>query len=471
VNRLPIRARLTVVFAAVLAAVLAVTALLLYLYVQRSLDQSLDRNLRSRGADVAALVSQADNGLREAPPSALASSDGFAQVLDARGRVFDATPRVAHVPLLSGATLAQARHRTTLIARTYRNGAPVRLLAMPVVAQDQRLVVVVGTTLSGHDSTLSSLRRALLLGGPIMLAAVALVVYALAASALRPVERMRTQAARLSVHALDERLTAPPARDEVGRLADTLNDLLSRLEAALERERRFVVDASHELRTPLALLRAEIELALARPRPKGELEAALRSAGDETDRLVQLAEDLLLLTRLQPGGLPIRTAQIDIREVVGGVAERFRQRAEGAGRAIVTTGGQHVIEADRIRLEQALANLVENALRYGAGEIRLSTAQHGARLELQVSDQGPGFPAEFLPHAFERFTQADESRGEHGAGLGLAIVAVIAEAHGGSVRAANQAAGGATVYLEIGVPRDPGTSRSPASPAVSLPTT
>jgi signal transduction histidine kinase len=470
VNRLPIRLRLTVVFAAVLAVMLALTALLLYLYVERSLDQSLDRNLRSRGTDVAALVSQADSGLRDAPSSTLGSSDAFAQVLDARGHIFDATRRVARVPLLAGAALQQARRGTTLIARTYRNGEPVRLLAMPVRAQDQRLVVVVGTTLRGHDSTLATLRRALLLGGPVMLAAIALVVYALAASALRPVERMRTQAAELSVHALDERLTVPRARDEVGRLADTLNDLLSRLQAALERERRFVVDASHELRTPLALLRAEIELALDRPRPKGELEAALRSAGGETDRLSQLAEDLLLLTRLQPGGLPIRTARIDIREVLACVAERFRQRAEGAGRAIVPTGEHHVIEADRMRLEQALANLVENALRHGAGEIRMSAALHGTTLQLQVSDQGAGFAAEFLPHAFERFTQADGSRGEHGAGLGLAIVAAIAEAHGGTARATNPPAGGASVYVAIRVARAVGTPSIPGSSQLHMPT-
>jgi signal transduction histidine kinase len=325
----------------------------------------------------------------------------------------------------------------------------VRLLATPVHAQDQRLLVVVGTSLRQYDATLATLRRALLLGAPLALAAMALLVYAMAASALRPVERMRSQAARLSGDGLEERLSVPAARDELSRLAETLNDLLSRLALAVQRERRFVADASHELRTPLALLRAEIELALDRPRRADELTAALRSAGDETDRLTQLAEDLLLLARLQPSGVPIRIASIDARELLGGIGSRFGQRAERDGRAIDIAGERTLFEADRLQLEHALTNVVENALRHGAGEIRLSATRSAATVVLEVSDEGPGFPDAFLPHAFERFARADESRHGRGTGLGLAIVAAIVDAHGGTVTAVNQPSGSAMVRIVL----------------------
>jgi signal transduction histidine kinase len=373
-------------------------------------------------------------------------------VLDARGRILDASRGATQTPLLAGAVLARARLAPLLIRRARNDREPVRLLATPVHAQDQQLVVVVGSSLRQHDATLATLRRALLLGSPLALAAIALLVYGLAAAALRPVERMRSQAARLSADGFEDRLSVPAAHDEVSRLAETLNELLSRLALSVERERRFVADASHELRTPLALVRAEIELALERPRTAGELSAALRSAGDETDRLSQLAEDLLLLARLQPNGVAIRTTTIEARELLDGIATRFRQRAERDGRTIVAAGEVATFEADRLRLEHALANLVENALRHGAGEIRLTTIRDAAMVELQVSDEGTGFPDAFLPQAFERFARADESRHERGAGLGLAIVAAIALAHGGTATAANQPSGGAIVRIVIPAP-------------------
>lgn len=447
-SRLPIRLRLTVVFAAALAGLLAVGGLLVYLYVARSLDQALTASLRTRTSDVSALIAQADNGLGEASQGQLAGGGGFAQVLDSRGRIFDASSGATRAPLLVGAVFRQAKRGPILIRQARNDSEPVRLLATPVQAQDQLLVVVVGTSLRPRDATLGTLRRALLLGAPITLAALALLVYALAASALRPVERMRSQAARLSADGLESRLTVPPARDEVSRLAETLNALLSRLAVAVGRERRFVADASHEMRTPLALLRAEIEVALDRPRPADELRAALRSAGEEAERLTQLAEDLLLLARLQPSGVPIRTAPIDARELLDRIAVRFRKRAARDGRAIVVAGETTLVEADRVRLEHALTNLVDNALRHGGGEIRLSVSRAATTVEMQVSDQGAGFPGVFLPHAFERFAQADESRNDRGAGLGLAIVHAIALAHGGSAVAANED-GGAVVRIVV----------------------
>ena len=167
--------------------------------------------------------------------------------------------------------------------------------------------------------------REFLLGGPAVLLLAILAGYAVAVAALRPVEAMRRRAAAIGASTPEKRLPVPAGRDELSRLAETLNDMLGRLQSALEHERRFVDDASHELRTPLALLKTELEIALRQPRSRDELEAALRSAADETDRLTRLAEDLLLVARADEGRLPIRLERVSARGLLGDVAARFER--------------------------------------------------------------------------------------------------------------------------------------------------
>ena len=445
-SRLPLRARVTLIFATAMALVLAGTGFVLYDHLATSLDRTLEQSLRARASDVAALVRQADTGLRG---SSGASGNGFAQVLDAHGRVFDGTPGVRSAALLSPAQLRVARQRSLVIPRMRSAGEEVRLLAGPVSAQDQRLVVVVGAPLGLRDQALADLRSELLLGGPIALLLASLLGYLVAAAALRPVERMRVRANAISDRHLGERLPVSPARDEIGRLGETLNAMLERIERGVRREREFLADASHELRMPLSLLRAEVELALEAPRDRDELLTALRSAGEEADRLSQLAEDLLLLSRIDEGLLPIRREAVDLDELLDGVATRFARRASETGRRIESDGSGLQVGVDRLRLEQALANLVENALRYGSGTVRLVGLERVPQLEIHVTDEGEGLPADFASRAFERFSRADEARGSGGAGLGLAIVKAVAEAHGGTAGAANRPEGGADVWLSI----------------------
>jgi heavy metal sensor kinase len=446
VNRVPIRLQLTATFALAMAVVLAAGGFLLYHHLATSLDRTISQGLRARTADISALVQQADTGLRDSQLRA-GNGNGFAQVLDAHGRIFDQTPALGRRPLLTPAQLAQARHGPLVVGRATRVSESVRLLATPISAQGKRLVVVVGVPLETRDNALSTLRTELLIGGPAGLLLASLIGYLIAAAALRPVERMRTRAAAISANLLSERLPVAPSQDEVARLGNTLNEMLGRLETAVERERSFVADASHELRTPLAHLRAEVELALESPRKKNELEAALRSVANESDRLSQLAEDLLLLARLDKGTVPIRRDDVELDELLDGVVLRFERRAREAGRTIERDGGGGRARVDRLRIEQALGNLIENALRHGAGTIRVSASQDGEWLELHVADEGAGFPADFAPNAFERFSRADQSRGSGGAGLGLAIVAAVALAHGGTATAANGPGGGADVAI------------------------
>jgi two-component system, OmpR family, sensor kinase len=442
-SRIPIRLRLTLAFALAMATVLSGTGFFLYLRLGAELDGAVDQGLRRRADDVAALVRQAESGLEQV--------EGLAQVLTPSGAVLDSTPQLRGRTLLSPAELSRAREETVSIDRRRVAGSddPVRLLATPISAQGRRLVVVVGGSLEGREEALESLFTQLLIGGPAALVLSSLAAYALAAAALRPVESMRREAEAVSAAEPGRRLPLPAARDEVGRLGETLNRMLGRLETALARERRFVSDASHELRTPLAALRAELELALRRKRAPEELEGALRSAAEETERLSQLAEDLLVLARSDGGRLPVRRERLAAVELLAGVRERYARRAGEAGRPLdVEAEDQLELSVDRLRAEQALGNLVENALRHGRGRILLSARRCDKRIELHVRDEGPGFSADVIEHAFEPFSRGDPGRTGPGAGLGLAIVDVIAQAHGGSAHAAN-IDHGADAWLEL----------------------
>lgn len=292
-----------------------------------------------------------------------------------------------------------------------------------------------------RDEVLTTLLALMLVVGPLALLLATYAGYRLAGAALGPVESMRREAAEISSATSGRRLPVPEAQDEVRRLGETLNEMLARLDEGLLRERRFVADAGHELRTPLALLLTELELALRRPRSPEELENAIRSATEEVERLIRLAEGLLVLDRA--GEAALRPSALDARELLDAVARRFATRAAAEGRALEVHGGGS-FRADRDRLEQALGSLVDNALTHGAGKVRLEAERDGDSIALRVSDEGRGFPPDFLPHAFERFSRADPARTTGGAGLGLAIVDAVARAHGGSVSAA-----GPTVTLVL----------------------
>ncbi|MHB9150353.1 MAG: sensor histidine kinase [Thermoleophilia bacterium] len=451
---LPVRVRLTLGFAVAMGVVLATVGGFLYVGLSDAVDESIRAGLEARTGDVIALIQQADSGLNEGGGNVLTDQDeSFAQVLDLSGDVVDSTPRFAGEAALTREQLATVDGKAIFFDRATLPGLedPFRLLASSVEAQDRRLVVVVGTSLERRDGTMSQLLTQLLLGGPVALLLASLLAYALASAALRPVESIRREASAISAAEPGRRLPVPPARDELARLSTTLNDMLTRLEAAMARERGFVSDASHELRTPLSLLKIELELALAHGRSREELQAAVRSAAVETDRLAQLAEDLLVLARSDQGRLQIRSEEMGVSRVLEDVRQRFARRATDLGREIVVAApsGLRVV-ADRLRLEQALSNLVENALRHGAGPVALRAHPgQGGDVEIHVLDEGPGFAGDFIPRAFERFSRGDEARSGGGAGLGLAIAAVIAGAHGGSIRAANRDSGGADVCISL----------------------
>ena len=429
-SQIPIRVRLTLFFAIAMAIVLAAVGLFVYSRVRSDLDRALDNDLRSRGQALSALAQ------RGGPVRTTSTADAFADFVGPGGRS----------QLLSPDQLALAADHARFfdVSRVPRQDESGRVLALPL----RNGILVVGATLEQRNDTLTSLKAAFLVGGPIALILMSFGGYLLAGAALRPIESMRRRAAVISASSLNERLPVPPADDEVARLGRTLNEMLARLEDGLERERRFVADASHELRTPLATLRAELELALRRSRTTQEFENSIRSAAEETDRLSRIADDLLILARAEQGELRLRREPTDVVDVVEKVRDRFDARAELEGRALsVEADEAPVAEVDRLRVEQALGNLVDNAFEHGRGPITITAGRRNASVELHVLDEGPGLPPDFRDHAFKAFTRATPSG--NGSGLGLAIVETIARAHDGSAGAKLRPDGGADVWIRL----------------------
>jgi two-component system OmpR family sensor kinase len=447
-SRLPIRVRITAAFALAMAVVLAASAVFLYLRLSSHLTTALDRELQLRAQDLAALVGRPDASLAGDSTSRFVEpGESYAQLIASDGRVLDATRPLGRGRVLSAAELRRARRGPIYVDLQSVPGLdePSRVLATAV----DRGVLVVGTTRQDRAETLAGLRDELLIAGPIALILASGIGYLLAGLSLRQVESMRRRAAAISAETPGERLPVPPPGDELQRLGETLNEMLGRLEAALQRERDFVADAGHELRTPLALLRTELELALRQAETPEELREAVRASSQEVDRLSQLAEDLLLIARADRGRLPLRLEPVEVDRLLASVASRFDWRADELGKDVRPEPSPGLrVRGDVLRLEQALGNMVDNALRYGGDEVTLSASAADGRVELHVRDTGPGFPRDLLDRAFDRFTRADAARARGGAGLGLSIVKTVAESHGGSAHVANEAPG-ADAWLSL----------------------
>lgn len=455
-GRLSIRARLTIAFAGALLLVLALAGLVVYQRLDSELTQSVDNGLASRADDLAALVATAEDDLPKLSGSRVVESDEvFSQILTPDGEVVASTLPPGAGRALDPAEIDRANRESVLVERQVpgiENGA--RVLGRPASSAAGAFVVVAGASTEDRAEALDGLSNAFLVGAPIALVLASGIGYLLATRSLRPVEAMRRRAQDITLERSGERLPLPRAEDEIRQLGETLNTMLDRIEASLERERVFVADASHELRTPLSILKTELELADRRERSAGDLRRAVHSAREEVDRLSRLAEDLLVIARSDQGRLPIKRERVEPGQVLERVRDRFARRADEEERKIVVDAppGQ-TADLDPFLIEQALDNLVDNALRHGDGEVRLSARRRDASVVLEVSDEGPGFPPGFEAQAFERFTRPDGGRTGGGAGLGLAIVRAVAAAHGGQAAVAGPHDGSPTT-LRLTLPVD-----------------
>jgi two-component system, OmpR family, sensor kinase len=453
-RRIPLRLRLTLAFATGMALVLVALGVLLHARFAAGLTGGIDQELRSRAQVILSAIARQGPSAIAARGDLIDPDEAFGQVLDRSGRIVDSSQGVSAAPMVTVATLRSAAGRPVTSVTTRVTGVDddVRLLIVPAPeVGGAPAFVIVGSTLGDRNEALGTLTELLAVFGLAALALASFAGWLLAGAALRPVERMRIEASAISVSELDRRLALPPADDELRRLGSTLNDLLARLEEAFRTESRFLDQASHELRTPLAVLKMELDLAASTPSSsREEMRAGLEAASVEADRLVRLAEDLLVLARVNRGRLPVRRTATDVRELIESVCRAHRARAQAAGITLACEAPECVAWVDPSRIRQALEDLVDNALRHAGSTVRVSARMANAALDFEVGDDGPGFPPSILAEIPSPFAQSDGAApASGGVGLGLPIVGAVAAAHGGVLRLSNLPSGGAIATIVL----------------------
>lgn len=460
---MPIRIRLAALFAAGTALLIGVGGAIFVNELSGGLTNTLATGLETRAAFLSTV---SGHGLTAAfeRTSAPNGAAEFAQLLSPTAAVTDSAGPSSKRPMVSPTQIARlgtSRHGLLLERSIAGSDADILIYLVPLSGRQGALLV--GASLSTVDEALDGVEASLLIGGPIGVLLAAVASYLLAGAALRPVDRMRRQAAAVSEHETAI-LDVPRTDDELAALARTLNALLTRLHGALGRQRGFVASAGHELRTPLANLKLELELASHPGRSTDELLGAICAAGEEVDRLAALAERLLILAQSDETTQLVMPTRQDVVPVLGASVESFRAAAS-ACRVALRLDAAAPIEAnvDAGALRQVFENVLDNALRFAppGSTIDVSTrveegAVKGAEVVvIDFLDEGPGFAAEFVPRAFERFSRPDHGRDRRGggAGLGLAIVKSLVQAHGGEVEVANRAHGGAHVRIRLPMAR------------------
>jgi len=424
-----VRAKMTVLATLVAVIAVGISAVALLVVLRHSLERAGDDAAKTRVQDLAALATSGTLPALLTVPN----DEDIAQVVDASGAVLAGS--TGH----TGRGIATfAPEGTAPVVRMVRDVPDdnelidFRVWAKRAQTPDGPVTVYIGTSLDSVNETIATVRRVLLLILPPLLALLAVASWVLVGRALRPVEAIRAEVADISGRALDRRVPVPPNRDEIGRLASTMNEMLDRLQAASERQRKFVADASHELQSPIAALRTQLEVAIAQPATT-DWAATSSDLLAESRHMERLVRDLLFLARSDGEESVRRIEPVDLDDIVLEEATRLRSSA----RVGVDASGVSAapLSGNRDELTRLVRNLLENAEHHAESGVRIKLSAEGHEIILVVEDDGPGVAPAERERIFQRFTRLDEARSRHngGTGLGLAIVKEITERHGGTV--------------------------------------
>ncbi len=392
-----------------------------------------------------------------ATPPSLARLDRWVQIVDARGRVVARSTNLGAASLPAAPALMARMAAGDTVFQTLDHFAeePVRIVSLPVQGQPLRYTVQVAGSLDDVRHVVASASRMFLGMALVLLVALTVASASITRWVFRAIDDIVRQAQRIGDANLDQRLPHPGTRDEIGRLVDTLNDMLDRIDHSFQIQRRFTSDASHELRSPLSRLRAEIEITLRRPRDTTEYVDTLRSCMEEVERLTLLVEELLALARYDAGQDRDASAATSLDQVAAGAIERARTMAQqrNVGLSLHAGAAPVVAAIGEGAATLIVVNLLENAVKFtpAGGAVSVTVTQDGDCACLRIADSGPGISVDDLPHLFDRFYRGASARSGDvaGVGLGLALTQTIVHGHGGRIEAANLPAGGAafTVHL------------------------
>lgn len=444
-----IRFSLTLWYTVTLLVVMLLFSSFIYVTIRADLYKETDRGLLSIAES---LASPTMEPFRKAAPSVFDQvledffgpkiADKHVQLLEPNGNVSAASRNLNNVRLpLSRKALSKAGSGDICQETISIGGVPLRMITMPVYS-DRHLarIVQVATSLNEQYDTLRKFEIIFGISIPLGILVLCGGGWFLAGRALKPVDEITRTAQRITAENLSQRLVVVNPNDEIGRLAETFNSTLARLEASFIRTKRFFADISHELRTPLTIIRGEAEVGMKWAKDPEEFREILHSTLDEVNRMSAMVESLLELSRAEEGGLHLETLELDMTQFIMSLAKEFQQQSriiEQGKSIVVSPSCQICVMGDLRRLRQVFSNLLDNALKFTPeqGTVRIGISAENSTAVINVSDDGPGIPPDDLPHIFERFYRVDQSRNriDGGSGLGLSLVKSLVEAHGGSV--------------------------------------
>lgn len=462
--RLSFRSRLSVWHTAAVAGFLAVGAFAGHWALARLVLGQLDAALVALAeTEASALQGDPRRPLRvhefaagTGAPS-LVRLDRFVQIVDLDGNVVAKSANLGTARLPAPPVMLQRLRAGEVVFQSFEDFGeePIRVAALPVSAAGAGYAVEVSGSLDDAYGILNAGRWLFLALSLLLLAGVAVTAAVFARRALRPVDDIVAQARRIGDSHLSERLPQPTSQDELGRLVDTLNAMLARVEQGVETQRRFTADASHELRSPLSRLRAEIEVTLRRPREAAEYQETLRSCMEEVERLSQLTEELLTLAHLDADERPgHEAAPIPLLPIVD---DAVRRLASQAGRCAVSLRIEPLaapaVKVGPTAVGLALTNILDNAVKFSpsGGEVRVDVSTDGDDALIVVTDDGPGVAPDEMPRIFDRFHRGAAGRESDapGFGLGLAISRAVIERQGGTISVEGTAKGGARFSIRL----------------------
>ncbi len=445
-----IRLKLTALYVAVFGLFLVVFSGWVYLMMEQKLNQTVDQRLKT----MAELIGKTDLCAVPSflPPEferrlnhifGVRPTGKFVRLLDLSGTIGSRTENLEDKSIPVNREVLKRVTRGEIVYETQKlfgDEIPIRFINYPLLDYQKKVrgVIQVGTSLEYVQASMQNLLLILLISVPTLIFVAGLAGYFLAGKALKPIRDIATTTRHITAHNLDERITVEVARDDIGQLSQTINEMLDRLSQAFLKVTQFSADASHELRTPLTILRGEVEIGLRGDRSAAEYRDILVSNLEEIERMSKIVSDLLLLSRSDMGQEVLSRESVDLRELVQELINQLAMLAEQKN--IVLTGDIRpvpLVLGDKLRLRQMAANLVANAIRYtsegGRVNVRLEGVAEGVKLV--VEDTGIGIPKADLPRIFDRFYRVDKarSREEGGSGLGLSIVKWIVDAHHGDI--------------------------------------
>lgn len=460
-RRAGIGIRVAVAAALLVALSVGVLGTAVVWFVGRALEHDADSTATQRALEIVTTLEQSGPSTVETFLASARGETTVAQVVDDAGAVLASSPQLdGEPPLIEPSVAPGQTSRLRSDSLPVGDGTPYLLVEFGVNTGGANLTVIVAQSLETAESSVDTVTVVLAVGLPFVAVVAGAVTLALAGRSLRPVEAIRREVSVITAQHLDRRVPVPDAEDEVSRLAETMNDMLARVEVAHHAQRRFVTDAGHELRSPLTTVKARLQLVGDAPTPADWPETHLVLTS-EVDRIERIVANLLLLARADASGLMLQAEVVDLDDLVE--EERLRLRAatgltvSGQVRAVRCVGDRH-------QLAQVLRNLTDNALSHARSRIELTLAAEDGQAIIEVADDGPGIPVEDRTRVFGRFVRLDPARARSagGTGLGLAIVTEVVRAHEGTVTAGVGLDGGARFVVRIPV-HDPRHHQPPSS--------